>query len=190
MQTGHELFVHGLSDMMDGERQLVDVLQENADDSSREDLKKAFEQHRKQTEGQIERLEQCFELLGEQAEDTECHGIRGLAEEKRAFTKEDPSEDLIDVFNVGAGVKAESYEICAYQELIELARQMKHNKVAKLLGQNLKEEQATLKKMEGFRKKVKPNEMMTEEEEQRGEDRGSQRRSVRSTRSSRSRRAA
>ncbi len=87
MQTGHELFVHGLSDMMDGERQLVDILQENADDSSRGDLKKAFEQHRKQTEGQIERLEQCFDLLGEQAEDTECHGIRGLAEEKRAFTK-------------------------------------------------------------------------------------------------------
>jgi rubrerythrin len=60
METGHELFVHGLNDMLDAEHQLVDALEENANDSSRADLKKAFEQHRKETEGHIERLEKCF----------------------------------------------------------------------------------------------------------------------------------
>ena len=49
MQTGHELFVHGLNDMMDAEQQLVEALEENANDSSRADVKKAFEQHRKET---------------------------------------------------------------------------------------------------------------------------------------------
>jgi len=166
MRTGHELFVHGLSDMMDAERQLVEALEENANVSSRAELKKAFEQHRKETEGQIERLQQCFELLGEEAEDTECHGIRGLIAEKKAFSEEDPSDDLIDVFNVGAAIKAESYEICEYESLIDMAREMKHTKVAQLLGQNLKEEKATLKKMEGFSDRVKPNEMMTEEQRQ------------------------
>ena len=166
MRTGHELFVHGLSDMMDAERQLVEALEENANDSSRAELKKAYEQHRKETEGQIERLQQCFELLGEEAEDTECHGIRGLIAEKKAFSEEDPSDDLIDVFNVGAAIKAESYEICEYESLIDMAREMKHTKVAQLLGQNLKEEKATLKKMEGFSDRVKPNEMMTEEQRQ------------------------
>ena len=166
MQTGHELFVHGLSDMLDAERQLVEALEENANDSSRAELKKAFEQHRKETEGQIERLQQCFELLGQEAEDTECHGIRGLIAEKKAFSEEDPSDDLIDVFNVGAAIKAESYEICEYESLIDMAREMKHTKVAQLLGQNLKEEKATLKKMEGFSDRVKPNEMMTEEQRQ------------------------
>jgi ferritin-like metal-binding protein YciE len=165
METGHELFVHGLNDMMDAEHQLVDALEENANDSSRADLKKAFEQHRKETEGQIERLQQCFELLGEQSEETECHGIRGLVAEKKAFTEEDPSEDLIDVFNVGAAIKAESYEICEYESLIDMAREMKHTKVAQLLSQNLKEEKATLKKMEAFSEKVKPNEMMNEEQQ-------------------------
>ena len=77
MQTGHELFVHGLNDILDGERQLVEALRENANDSSRADLKKAFEQHRRETEGQVERLQQCFELLGEEQEKTECHGILG-----------------------------------------------------------------------------------------------------------------
>lgn len=181
MQTGHELFVHGLNDMMDAERQLIEALEELAGDSSRADLKKAFEQHRRETEGQVERLEQCFELLGEQTEDTECQGIRGLIAEKKAFSEEDPSEDLIDVFNVGAAIKAESYEICEYESLIDMAREMKHTKVAQLLNQNLKEEKATLKKMEVFSEKVKPNEMMNEEQEKKA---------AATAKSSRSRRAA
>ena len=166
MQTGHELFIHGLNDILDGERQLVNALEENANESSRAELKKAFEQHRKETEGQIERLEQCFELLGEEPENSECHGIRGLIAEKKAFTEEDPSDDLIDVFNVGAAIKMESYEICEYESLIDKAREMKHTKVAQLLNQNLKEEKATLRKMETFSNKVKPNQMMSEEEEE------------------------
>src|SRR3954468_9374002 len=124
METGHELFVHGLNDMMDAEHQLVEALEENANDSSRADLKKAFEQHRRETEGQIQRLEQCFELLGEEPEETECHGIRGLIAEKKAFSEEDPSEVLIDVFNVGAAIKTESY-VCEYESLIDMAREMK-----------------------------------------------------------------
>src|SRR5437763_7874633 len=181
MQAGHELFVHGLNDILDGERQLVEALRENANDSSRADLKKAFEQHRRETEGQVERLQQCFELLGEEQEKTECHGIRGLIEEKHAFAEEDPSEDLVDVFNVGAAIKVESYEICEYESLIDMAREMKHTKVAQLLGQNLKEEKATLKKMEGFSEKVKPAQMMNEEQRQKAPA---------SSKSSRGRRAA
>lgn len=166
MQTGHELFVHGLNDMMDAEHQLVEALEELASDSSNPQLKKAFDQHRAETEGQVERLEQCFELLGEEQEETECHGIRGIVAEKKSFSEEDPSEDLIDVFNVGAAIKSETYEICEYESLIDMAREMKHTKVAQLLSQNLKEEQATLKKMESFHKKIKPEQMMSEEEEE------------------------
>jgi ferritin-like metal-binding protein YciE len=180
MQTGHELFLHGLNDMMDAERQLVEALEELAGDSSRADLKKAFEQHRRETEGQVERLQQCFELLGEGLEESECHGIRGLIAEKKAFSEEDPSEDIIDVFNVGAAIKAESYEICEYESLIDMAREMKHTKVAQLLNQNLKEEKATLKKMEAFSKKVRPSEMMNEEQQEKAGN----------AKSSRSRRAA
>ena len=73
--------------MLDAEHQLVDALEENASDSSRPELKKAFEQHRKETENQVKRLGQCFELLDEQPEETECHGIRGLIEEKERSPK-------------------------------------------------------------------------------------------------------
>ena len=82
---------------------------------------------------------------------------------------------------MGAAIKAESYEICEYESLIDMAREMKHTKVATLLNQNLKEEKAVLKKMEAFSEKVKPNEMMNEEQEKKA---------VMSSKSFRSRRAA
>jgi ferritin-like metal-binding protein YciE len=169
MQTGHELFVHGLTDMLDGERQLVEALQKLSDDSSNEQLKKAFASHRKETERQIERLTQCFELLGETPEDTECKGLKGLIAEKEAFMEEEPESDILDVFQVGAAIKAETYEICEYKSLIEMAGEMGHTKVARLLRENLAEERAALKKMEGFSKKLKPNEMMTAEQEERSQ---------------------
>jgi ferritin-like metal-binding protein YciE len=59
----------------------------------------------------------------------------------------------------------ESYEICAYEWLIRRADQMGHTKASKLLTQNLKEEQATLKKMQSFSKKLKPQNMGMDEEE-------------------------
>jgi ferritin-like metal-binding protein YciE len=164
MKTGHELFVNGLTDMLDGEKQLVQALQQLADDSSNDQLKRAFLSHRKETEGHVQRLNECFKLLGENPELIECKGIRGLIEEKRAFMEESPEADILDIFDVGAGIKTEAYEICEYTFLIRLARDMNHTRVAHLLVENLKEEKAALKKLEGFSQKLKPHEMMNEEE--------------------------
>ncbi len=166
MQTGREFFIHGLTDIYDAEQQLVEALGELEQDSSLSQLKKAFASHRAQTEKQVQRLQQCFELLGEQPEETECHGIRGIIQEKKSFMEEEPSPDLIDVFNVGGAIKTEQYEIAEYESLIDLAEELGENKVAKLLGQTLKEEEATLKKMQQFEKKVKPEQMGEEEEEE------------------------
>src|SRR6266404_2012740 len=175
MQTGREFFIHGLTDIYDAEQQLVEALGELEQDSSLSQLKKAFASHRAQTEKQVQRLQQCFELLGEQPEETECHGIRGIIQEKKSFMEEEPSPDLIDVFNVGGAIKTELYEVAEYESLIDLAEELGENKVVKLLNQTLKEEQSTLKKMQGFEKKVKPEQMGTEEEE---ESSGSRRRSA------------
>ena len=180
MQTAHELFIHELQDMLDAEQQLVEALGEQADESSRPDLQKAFESHQAQTQKQVERLEQVFESIGEEPEEVECKGIRGLIEEHDHFKEEeDPAEDIMDIFNVGAAEKVESYEICAYESLIRMADLMGHTKASKLLNQNLKEEQQTLKKMQAFSKKLKPENLgMEDEEEESGgesmEDEGAQ----------------
>ncbi|HSY13898.1 MAG TPA: ferritin-like domain-containing protein [Verrucomicrobiae bacterium] len=167
MRSAHELFVHELQDMLDAEQQLVEALGKQAEESSRPELQKAFQSHQAQTEKQVERLHQVFESIDEEAEEVECKGIRGLLEEHDHFMEEeDPAEDIVDIFNVGAAEKVESYEICAYESLIRLAKLMGHTKAEKLLNQNLKEEQATLKKMQGFSKKLKPENLGMDDEEE------------------------
>jgi ferritin-like metal-binding protein YciE len=194
MQTAHELFLHELSDMLDAERNILEALEQQANESTRPELQKGFESHRQQTEKQIQRLEQAFESLEEEPEETECKGIKGLIAEHDEFKEEDPSEDLMDIFNAGAACKVEHYEIAAYTGLINLAQQMGHTKAVKLLNQNLKEEQQMLKRVEGLQKKLKPERLMDEEEqgEEEGEGEEQQVTSRRSAQSSRgrSRRAA
>ena len=176
MQTAHELFLHELADMLDAERKLVDALGEQAEEAENPQLQKAFASHQAQTEKQVQRLEQVFQQLGEEPESTECKGLKGLLEELESFKEEDPSPDLVDVFSVGAAAKVEAYEINGYESLIQLAKDMGHNKAVRLLQQNLKEEQQTLKKMQGFSKKIKPENSGMEEQE---EETSSRRRSRR-----------
>jgi ferritin-like metal-binding protein YciE len=166
MQTARELFVHELSDMLDAERKILDGLREQTEESSRNDLKTQLEKHRDQTEDQIQRLEQCFEELGAEPQDTECTGIRGIIEEHENFKQENPPEDLIDFFNVGACAKVEHYEIASYETLIRMADLMEQKKVSKLLNQNLKEEQQMLKKVEQLSNKIEPENLGMEEEEE------------------------
>ena len=170
MQTAHGFFLHGLSDILDGEKQLVEALGKNAENASNPQLKKAFEQHQAQTENQVKRLERVFESLGEEPEsDVECKGIKGLVEEGEEFMEEEkPSPDLGDMEAVVGASKIERYEIAEYEALIRLARMMKHSEAVRLLTQNLKEEQATLKKVEAFAKSLKPKNLGMEEKEEQG----------------------
>jgi ferritin-like metal-binding protein YciE len=174
MQTAHELFLHELGDILNAERNLVDALEEQAEAVTDEQLKKAISDHRSQTEKQVERLEQVFEDLGEEAEEAECKGVKGLVEEWKSFREEeDPSDDILNVVTIAAAAKVESYEIMAYESLIQLAQDMDHTKAAKLLQQNLKEEQQTLKKMQSFAKKIKPEQSgMEEAEDEENQDEG------------------
>jgi ferritin-like metal-binding protein YciE len=157
MQTAHELFLHELGDILNAERNLVDALEEQADAVTDEQLKKSITDHRAQTEKQVERLEQVFADLGEEPEEAECKGVKGLVDEWKSFKEEeDPSDDILNVVTISAATKVESYEINAYESLIAMATDMDHTKAVKLLQQNLKEEQQTLKKMQAFAKKIKP----------------------------------
>ncbi|MFB3815152.1 MAG: ferritin-like domain-containing protein [Terriglobales bacterium] len=165
MQTAHELFIHELNDMLDAEQQIVNALQQLENESERPDLQKAFSQHRGQTEKQIERLHQCFEEIDEQPKEQECLGIRGIIGEKQKLEEEDPSDEIKEIFSIGASTKVEHYEIAAYNGLIDMAQKMGHKQSVRLLQQNLREEEQMLKKCESLLKKLKPSMMGMEEEE-------------------------
>jgi ferritin-like metal-binding protein YciE len=166
MESAREFCIHELNDILDGERKILKALEEQIEECSRPELVKGLEAHHGQTEKQIERLEQCFEELNEQPESVECKGVKGLVEEHDSFMEEDPSEELIDIFNCGAAIKVEHYEIASYEGLIRVCQQLGLREVVKLLNQNLKEEQQMLRKCEALAKKLKFAELGMEEEEE------------------------
>lgn len=172
METARELFVHELADMLDGERKLITALSEMAEQSENKELKKGFEQHRKQTEEQARRIEQIFEELDEGPDSTECKGLAGLIEEQKSIEEEDPSPEILDVFNIGAAEKVESYEMRAYESLISLAKDLGLRRAAQLLGRTLKEEEQTLKKLQSLSRKLKPSQTGMEGDEEEEVSRG------------------
>jgi ferritin-like metal-binding protein YciE len=139
-----ELLIEELQDLLHAERQLVAALPKMAAAAHHPKLREVFEKHLTQTEGQIERLEQAFELLGEKAEPKTCLAMKGLIEEGQETIKEgsDKEELAADLALICAAQKVEHYEIAGYGTTKALARQIGAVEVATLLSHTLGEEEA------------------------------------------------
>jgi ferritin-like metal-binding protein YciE len=164
METIEELFEHELTDIYSGETSLLDALEQMASESSDREIKRAFTQHRKETQGQIKRLEKVFKALGRKAEAGTCAGIEGLIKEKKIFMREKPSPELLEFYNIGAAQKTERYEITAYESLIDMADKLDLPDAVELLEQNLQEEEATLNKLKAIASEFDVAEETDEEE--------------------------
>lgn len=147
MNTLEELFEHELEDIYNAEHELLDVLDQLAEQTENEEISQAFRDHRMQTERQIERVEEVFDMIGEPPEEEECEGIKGLVEEHDSFMQMDPSQEIVDIHNMTAAEKTEHYEIAAYGNLAKLANQLGMSDAGDLLHENLVEEQETLDKL-------------------------------------------
>ena len=150
MHTIQDLFGHELQDIYSGEHTLLDALDQMAGESADREVKKAYTQHRKQTQGQIRRLEKIFKMIGRKPRVDSCPGIDGLVKEKKTFMRERPSDELVEFFNVGAGQKVERYEVSAYENLIDMADKLGLTDAVDLLEQNLQEEEAALNRLKVF----------------------------------------
>jgi ferritin-like metal-binding protein YciE len=143
----HEAFIDELRDTYDAERQLTKALPKMAKAASSDDLRQAFEMHLGETEGQIQRLEQVFEILGEKARGKRCEGVAGIIEEAKAIMEEDFDDATLDACLIAAGQRAEHYEMAAYGTLVAWARAMGHDESADLLQQTLDEEKTADEKL-------------------------------------------
>ena len=151
MDNLNDLFEHELKDVYDAEKRILKALEKQAGEVADAEVGDAFEEHREETEGQIERLERVFELVGLEPEAHTCHGVVGLLREREEFIKEDPSIEVLQTFNLGAAAKVELYEISAYEGLIRLAEHLDlDEEVTHLLLENLEEEEAQLERVEAF----------------------------------------
>jgi ferritin-like metal-binding protein YciE len=154
MKTARDLFLHELKDIYYAENKLAGELKEMAQQVSDDQLSSAIEEHRGVTETQVRRLEQVFDIVGEQPQGEKCDGIDGLVREFKSFVSENPSPRLIDLFATGAGVKVELYEMAAYNSLIRLADQLGLSEAAEIFQTTLNEEEDAAHLLEQMNEKL------------------------------------
>jgi ferritin-like metal-binding protein YciE len=142
-----DLFVEDLRDLYSAENQLLKALPKMAKAASSPELKQAFEMHIEETKGQVERLQQIFQQLGEKPTGKKCAAMEGLIEESKELLSEDIADDVLDAGLIGAAQKVEHYEIAGYGTARTYAKLLGNREAAQLLQQTLDEEGATDKKL-------------------------------------------
>jgi len=145
MSQVKELLVEQLQDLLHAENQLVAALPKMAQATQHPKLREIFEKHLQQTQNQVERLNQAFELLGEDAAPKPCRAMAGLIEEAQETIGEGGSKDefAADLALIAIAQKVEHYEISAYGTARSLALLLNERDVARLLAYTLGEEEAS-----------------------------------------------
>jgi ferritin-like metal-binding protein YciE len=136
----NDLFLHTLQDIYFAEKQIVKALPKMMKKTDNPELGKAFESHLAETEEQVSRLEQVFEMLGEKPKATKCPAIEGIIEEANELIADIRDPDTRDAGMLAAAQAVEHYEITRYGTLISWAELLGMKEAAKVLGLTLKEE--------------------------------------------------
>ena len=143
MHTFRELFEETLKDIYYAEKAILKALPKMSKKANSKKLQTAFTRHEKETERQVKRLEQVFELLGKRARGKDCPAIDGIIEEAEEVMKEAKDETIRDAAMLAAAQAVEHYEISRYGTLVAWAEKMNMPDAAKLLQATLDEEKET-----------------------------------------------
>lgn len=147
LETLADLFVDELKDLYSAEKQLVKALPKMAKAASSAKLRKGFEDHLRQTEDHVERLENIFEQLGVKPRGPKCEAMEGLIEEGKRVMKEDAEPAVMDAALIAAAQRVEHYEIAGYGTVRTFARMLGNNEAERLLQRTLEEESQTNEKL-------------------------------------------
>ena len=142
-KTLDDLFLETLKDMYHAEKQLMRALPKMAKAADSDELRQAFETHRDETEGQIARLDQVFEMLGKPARGKPCEAMQGIVEESKEIMEDFKGSDALDAGLLAAAQAVEHYEISRYSTLKTWAGQLGMRDAARLFEETLAEEKKT-----------------------------------------------
>ncbi|MEN5051314.1 YciE/YciF ferroxidase family protein [Brevundimonas naejangsanensis] len=142
-KTLQTLFHDTLRDIYYAERKILKSLPKMARAAQSSELKAAFEKHREQTEGQIDRLQQVFEIIGKPARGKTCDAIEGILAEGDEIAEEYKDTAALDAGLLAAAQAVEHYEITRYGTLKRWAQVMGLKDAVKLLDETLQEESQT-----------------------------------------------
>jgi ferritin-like metal-binding protein YciE len=135
-----DLFVNLLKDMYYAEKQILKALPKMAKKADSDELRQAFEHHLKETEGQVQRLEQIFALCDLKPSGKTCHAIKGILEESEEDMKDAKAPDVLDAGMIADAQAVEHYEIARYGTMIAWATQLGMEEAARLLQQTIDQE--------------------------------------------------
>jgi ferritin-like metal-binding protein YciE len=137
-------FIDELKDIYWAEKRLVRALGKLGKAATTDELRQAFEDHQGQTEEQVSRLEQVFEMFGKKAQAKKCEAMDGLTAEAEKVVEDTEDGTMTrDVGLIIAAQKVEHYEIATYGSLVQLANTMNLPEIAEILEQTLDEEKET-----------------------------------------------
>ena len=139
----NDLFLDTLKDIYFAEKQILKALPKMAKAAESDKLRAAFEKHRGETEGQVDRLEQIFKLLDKPARGKTCDAIEGILDEGKEIMEEYKGTEAVDAGMLAAAQAVEHYEISRYGTLKQWALQLGMKDAARLLDQTLQEEKNT-----------------------------------------------
>jgi ferritin-like metal-binding protein YciE len=142
-KTLDDLFVETLKDIYFAEKKILAALPKLAKAAQSKELRAAFEKHHGETEKQVERLEQIFEMIEQPAKGKTCPAILGLMEEEQEVMKDFKETHALDAALLSGAQSVEHYEIARYGALCAWAKQLNKPRIAELLHQTLEEEKAT-----------------------------------------------
>jgi ferritin-like metal-binding protein YciE len=139
--TLDELFLDTLKDIYFAERQILKALPKMTKAAQDPKLKDGFTAHRDETEGQVERLQHVFELLGKRAQGKTCEAIKGIIEECEELLEEATEPSAVrDAGLIACGQAVEHYEMARYGALIAWAGALGKKDAVALLQSNLDQE--------------------------------------------------
>ena len=137
------LFYDTLKDIYYAERKISKALPKMARGAQSPALKAAFEKHLEETEGQIERLQQVFDIIGKRAMGKTCEAIEGIIAEGEEILEEYKDTPALDAGLISAAQAVEHYEITRYGTLKRWAEMLDLPEAARLLDETLQEESKT-----------------------------------------------
>ena len=143
----NDLLIHELKDLYNAENQIMKALPKMAKATSSEKLSTAFQDHLKETQTQIERLEQVFEIIGEKASGEKCKAMEGIIKECEDMMEQRADKSVMDAALIACAHRVEHYEIAGYGTVCTYAKQLGMNDVLDLLQMNLSEEKKTDEKL-------------------------------------------
>lgn len=147
IKTLSDLYIESLRDLYSAETQIVEALPKMAKAVEDEELRAGFEEHLKQTKGQIERLDNIFKELNEKPTGHTCEAMKGLLKEGEELMKTVKEPSVLCAALIGAAQKVEHYEISGYGTARTFARLLGYEEQADLLQETLDEEAETDEKL-------------------------------------------